>query len=140
MEDNQTPAEGEELITEVTSVAQEEERTGVKIETPTADELATRAGASFIRNRRLFHEKFLELSSRGKVRVMNSVLDLPADGVPVFLKSKEEKVAFAIGQRLIADRFMITQHYISLEAKKRHAAAEEKKNEEKPLDKEDDKS
>jgi hypothetical protein len=119
-----------ELTTKVTSIAEEEKLTGTKIEMPGEEELANRAMSSFIRNRKAFVEYFDKLSGRGKVRVMNAVLDLPADGVPVYLKDDAEKLAFAIGQRTIADRFIITQHHIVQEVKKSKAEQAEKKKEE----------
>lgn len=122
--------EKEILKTEVTSVAQEENKTGVKIEVPSAEELAQRASISFLRNRKQFGQLFNNLSVRGKTRVMNAVLDLPADGVPVYLKNEEEKLAFAVGQRVISDRFIITQHHIVQEVKRQRAEAAEKITEE----------
>ena len=114
----------EELKTEVTSVAQEELRTGIKIDVPSAEELVARASSAFIRNRQAFNNEFAQLSARGKQRVMNSVLDLPVDGVPVYLNGEVEKLAFALGQRVISDRFIITQHHIMQEVKKQRAAKE----------------
>lgn len=142
--------EDKQLKTEVTSVAQEEEKSGVKIETPDAETLAARASMAFFQNRRDFMEQFKVLSARAKTRVINAVLDLPTDGVPVYLKNDVEKKAFDIGQRVIADRFIITQHHIVKEVKKQRAAIEKAKAEaaaeessidsEKTLDKDDDKS
>lgn len=134
-----------ELTTEVTSVAQEELKTGVKIQTPNADDLARKAGISFIRSRKAFNEVFSGLSARGKTRVMNAVLDLPTDGVPVFLRGEQEKLGFALGQRVITDRFVITQHHIVQEVKRQRAEAEatketEENKVEETLDKENDKS
>jgi len=122
----------ETLKTEVVTVAGEEARTGEKIANMSDTDLAARASMSFIRNRKLFSNQFANLSARGKIRVVNAVLDLPADGVPVYLNSDAEKVAFAIGQRVIADRFIITQHHIVQEVKKQRAAA--KAEQDKPLD------
>lgn len=101
-----------ELKTEVTSIAQEEQKTGQKIQVPNEDDLAAKASASFIRNKKRFNELFAPLSARAKNRVMNSVLDLPTDGLPVYLKTEEEKKAFAVGQRVVSDRFIITQYHI----------------------------
>lgn len=113
----------EQIMTEVTSVAKEVERTGENIQTLSSDDLANRAASSFISNRKKFNTLFTNLSSRGKTRVMNSVLDLPTDGIPVLLKDETEKLAFAVGQRMIADRFILTQYHINEEIK----AAREKK-------------
>ena len=125
------PEEKEQLVTEVTSVAQEELKTGVKIEIPTSEELVARASVAFIRNKKMFNAYFSELSTKAKIRVMNSVLDLPADGVPVYLRDDKEKAAFALGQRTISDMFIITQHYIVQQFKKQKAADAEAKATEK---------
>jgi len=124
--------EQETLKTEVVTVADEEIRTGKKITNLSDTDLAARASMSFIKNRKLFSNHFANLSARGKVRVVNAVLDLPADGVPVYLNSDTEKLAFAIGQRVIADRFIITQHHIVQEVKKRRAR--EKDEQDKGVD------
>ena len=121
----------EKPTTEVTSVAKEEERTGTHMPIMSADDLANRAVTSFIRNRRDFNNLFSNLSARGKTRVMNAVLDLPTEGIPVLLKDEKEKLAFAIGQRMIADRFIMTQHHINEEIK---AAREKKASESGPVE------
>lgn len=132
--------EKEPLKTEVTSIAEEEAKTGQKIPVPSEDDLVARASASFTRNRQIFNELFAELSAKAKVRVMNSVLDLPTDGLPVYLKSDTEKKAFAIGQRVVSDRFIITQYHITKQVREQKAAIQAAKekaaSEEKTLDKE----
>ena len=50
--------------------------------------------------------------------ILNSILQLPMDNMPVMLQGDDEKAAFALGQRIIADRYLITHHHI-LEEKKR---------------------
>lgn len=123
LQDNTTP---EQLKTEVTSIVEEEERTGQKIEIPSADELVARASSSMIINRKHLGDiiskrngtKF-NLNRKAMTRVMMSILDLPTGNLPVHLKTEEEKLAFALGQRMISDRFIIMQHHISEEMKKR---------------------
>ena len=126
MEEGLDHAKGNKVLTETTSVAQQEELTGQKMNVPSADELVKRASSAFIRNKKMFTNAFAKLSARSKTRVMNAVLDLPVDGVPVYLKTEEEKIAFAVGQRCISDRFIITQHYINEEVSKARAAQKEK--------------
>jgi len=104
--------------TEVTSIAKEEARTGQEVKVPSVEELVSRAQMSFIINRKKFGDVFAKLSSRGKNRVMSSVLDLPMDGLPVYLKGDVEKLGFALGQRILSDRFLITQHHINEEVKR----------------------
>lgn len=127
MEENNKPAE--ELQTEVTSIQKEEEKTGQKVNMPTAEELVARAGGSFVMYKKHLSQVFPKLSSKAKNRVILAILDLPTDGVPVHLKEDDEKLCFALGQRIIADRFIITQHYIN-EERKRIAAEAAKKQQE----------
>jgi len=115
MQENKT---NEVTQTEVTSIQKEEEKTGQKINVPSAEELVSRAGGSFITNKKYLAELFPKLSSRAKNRVLLAILDLPTDGIPVNLKEDEEKLCFALGQRVISDRFILTQHYINEERKR----------------------
>lgn len=112
--------ENTQILTEVTSIADQEQKTGVKVDLPSADELVRRAIGNFHTNIRRFNGVFKNLSARSKGRVMNAVLDLPlnVEAVPVLLKSEEEKLAFGLGQRIIADRFIITYHHIIEERRK----------------------
>lgn len=124
-------------VTEVTSLAKEEEKTGLRQEIPTAEELTARATSSYIRHLRQLNDLIsgrnggsYKISRKGMNRIMNSILQLPQDGLPVLLQGNEEKMAFAVGQRIIADRFLITQHHISQEIK-RMREKQELKNSEK---------
>lgn len=119
-EQNQQPVEAQEVVptTEVTSIAKEEARTGQEVKVPSVEELVSKAQMSFIINRKKFGDVFAKLSARGKNRVMSAVLDLPMDGLPVYLKGDIEKLGFALGQRIISDRFLITQHHINEEVKR----------------------
>jgi len=120
----------EPVLTEVTSIAQEEDRTGQKIELPSFEEMAKRASNSFITNKVRLAQLFKGLSKRGKDRVMAAIMDLPTSGIPVFLKEEEEKLAFAIGQRLISDRFVLMQYHIKQEHDRRLKMNEEELNKE----------
>jgi hypothetical protein len=51
-------------------------------------------------------------------RVLTSILQLPQDGLAVNLQGKEEQACFALGQRVIADRYLVT-HYHIIQEKKR---------------------
>lgn len=122
----------EETRTEVTSIAQEEAKTGQKIPIPNAEELVSRASVSLFRNLQDLNTLITsrtggdyKISRKGMNRVLNSVLNLPTEDIPVKLQTKEEKLAFALGQRIIADRMVIIQHYINEEVKK---AREQKAN------------
>lgn len=116
--------------TEVTSVAKEEAKTGKKVNMPDREQLKAMAGASFMKNRKIFDDIFKTLSARAKSRVMHAVLDMPTGGMPVYLKTDDEKQAFALGQRIISDRFIITYYHIEEESKAAKAAEQKKAEEE----------
>lgn len=113
------------LTTEVTSVAREEQRTGQQIPIPDAQQIYQNAALSFIRNMKHLNDIInsrnggsYKISRKGMNRIVNSILQLPLDDMPVALQGEDEKAAFALGQRVIADRFIITHHHI-LEERKR---------------------
>ena len=108
----------EEIVTQVTSIANEEEKTGEKVKLPNDEEMRNRAMGSFIISSKALLEIFVTLSARGKNRVLASIIDLPTDGVPVKLKDDAEKQCFALGQRILSDRFLLTYYHIVEEAKK----------------------
>lgn len=116
--------EKKEVLTEVTSIAKEEEKSGEKINVPSVEELKQRAAAAFITNKTRLAALFPNLSSKEKNRVMAAILDLPTDGIPVHLKSENEKLCFALGQRMISDRFVLTYFHVSEEAKRIKSAKE----------------
>jgi hypothetical protein len=115
-----------EVLTEVTSIAQEEARTGQKINMPSQEELLARTSANLLVNQRRMNMVISRLnggtkyaiSRKGMNRVMNAIFSLPAEGLPVRLQSEEEKAAFAIGQNLIRDMFVIMANHAFEEAKK----------------------
>lgn len=114
-----------QVLTEVTSVAREEQATGQQIKLPTVEELYSKATLSFVRNLKHLNDIIngkngpsYKISRKGMNRILNSILQLPMDNMPVMLQGDDEKAAFALGQRIIADRYLITHHHI-LEEKKR---------------------
>lgn len=116
------PQESKETVTEVTSIADEEKKTGQKINIPSPEELVARASASLLTHRRYIEPIFGELSKKATLRVLYALFDVPQDGVPVKFKSEQEKQAFYIGQNMIRDIFLIMQHHIY---QKRKEIAEE---------------
>ena len=106
MENNQqqeTVAAPEQPVTEVTTVTQEEEKTGQKIDIPSPEELVARASSSVIANlqglRKLIHAKnggSYVISRKGMNRVMEAIFDLPTEGQKVMLQGREEKHAFLL--------------------------------------------
>lgn len=137
----------EKPTTQVTSLAQEEQAAGKKIEMPSPEELVQRASTSLLQKLAQLEAVFMKLSSRGKTRVMLAILNLPMDGVPVHLQSEAEKVAFALGQRVIGDRFVIIQHHINMQIQEQKAleaaldnAEKEKKEAEEPAEEKSEES
>lgn len=125
--------------TEVTSVAAEEAKTGIQQKIPTKEELVARATASYIRSLKQLSDMIraksggnYKISRHGMNRVILSILQLPQDDMDVTLQGNEEKLAFALGQRIIADRFLITQHHISEQIKKMREEQAAKAAEVKP--------
>jgi hypothetical protein len=122
-------------VTEVTSISREEQKTGTKINVPTPEELVAKATASYIRNLegldniiRGHKGGSYHISRRGMNRVLIAILQLPMDDLHNTLQGEAEKLAFSLGQRIIADRFIITQHHINEEIKKIKAKQESTQN------------
>lgn len=103
----------EQINTELSSIAQEEVKTGQKIVMPDAERLVSLAGMSLIKCKKRARDLMIGMSKREVVRAVTAFLDLPQDGLPVYLKSDNEKLLFATGQRAISDRFIIIQHHIN---------------------------
>jgi len=102
-----------ELTTQVTSIAQEEQKTGQQVKVPSIEELVANASSSYFNSMVHFEQVFTKLSARAKTRVAVAVLQLPEEKVPVKMKTDEERLAFGLGQRALANRFLLTQYYIN---------------------------
>lgn len=124
-----------QIVTEVTSLAKEEAKTGQKVQMPSAEELVARATSSYHRNITMLTNLVkarnggsYQISRKGMNRVMSAIIQMPTDGMPVGLQGDEEKMAFTLGQRVLMDRYIITHHHIVQEQKRvneeRKAAAE----------------
>lgn len=118
-----------EPLTEVTSVAKEEERTGQKIEVPSPEELVARASSSVISNLQTLNRlinlrtgKDYAISRKGMNRLLLSIFDLPTEGQRVKLQGKEEKYAFFVGQNLMRSLFILMQNHVNEEIAKRKLA------------------
>lgn len=132
MEDNtqqEAVAAPEGPVTQVTTIAQEEERTGQKIEVPSPEELVARASSSVIANlqalRKIIHAREgsgYKISRKGMNRLVESIFDLPTDGQRVMLQGREEKMAFMIGQNLMRSLFILMQNHVNEEIRKRKEA------------------
>lgn len=110
-----TKEEKEEIVnqlnTEVTSIKDMEEKSGTTIKVPEAEKLVSMASTSLIRCKQRAKELMKDMSKREIIRAVTAFLDLPQDGLPVYLKSEQEKLLFATGQRAISDRFIIVYHH-----------------------------
>lgn len=115
----------DELLTEVTSIKQEEIKSGQEIPIPDPEQLVANASASFIRDRANLNRLIGGMGKGALKRAIIAILDLPSDKMPVKLISKEEKDAFLVGQRMINNRFLITQHHIVNEKKRLKKLMEE---------------
>lgn len=121
-----------EVNTEVTSIAEEEKRTGEKIVVPDAERLVMLASQSLIRNRKQIHDMMLHMPKRQIIRAVTAFLDLPHDGVPVRLKEEAEKILFGLGQRVQTDRYILIYHHtmkLAMEDKLRKQEEEQAKKE-----------
>jgi hypothetical protein len=122
----------EEVTTTVTSVAQEEAKTGQKVELPSNEELLGRIGVAYTQHRLLFKQIFNKLSSKEKNRVCDSLLELPMDDMKVVLKSEEEKAAFKLGQQVQLYRFILIQDKTQKDIQRAKKEVEEEKAKNKP--------
>lgn len=108
-----------ELKTEVTTIAEEEKRTGQNINVGTPEDIYAKAAGSYIRNMKMLNDMITgrqgtgyAISRKGMNRVMNAILQLPQDGLPVKLENDMEMAVFGVGQRIIADRYLMTHYHI----------------------------
>lgn len=119
-----SPEEKAEIVkqvnTEVTSIAQEEERLGKPIKLPDAETLANNSAMALIDAKRQITALLPKMSKKAIHRATLAYLDLPTGDIPVYLKTNEEKMLFALGQRAIQCRFVIFYHHgqkLALEAR-----------------------
>lgn len=106
------------IKTQVTSLAAEDAKNGTKTPLPSAEEMVSRASASLMQKRIQLHQVASQLSRKQFLRVLAAATDIPTEGLPVLLKSENEKVAYALLQRIQADKFIIIQKHITDEMKR----------------------
>lgn len=111
-----------EVQTEVTTIAKEEKKTGQKINVPTPEELVANAQGNMIRGKKELSLLLPKMGKKAMQRAILAGLDLPTGGIPVKLRTKEEKYAFGVIQNMISSRFLVMQHHISQELKKQKEA------------------
>lgn len=130
-QDKEQKVEEQEIKTEVTTIAQEEERTGEKIETPpTPEELVAKSSMSILMNRKHLKSILPSLGKKAKDRIILALLDLPTDDVPVKLVGKEEKVAFRLGQSIVRAMFTVMFYHTSEQIIKKHKETSNETSEE----------
>lgn len=100
-----------QVNTEVTSIAEEEARTGQKIDVPRGENLVAIMAQELIRCRKQIAEIIPNMSKRAIHRATMAYLDLPTNDVPVYLNTDDEKKLFALGQRAIMARMVVIQHH-----------------------------
>ena len=115
----EVPKEDSGLRTRVTSVAKEEERTGKKIEVPTAEKLVANASIAILQTRKGLHQQFAKMSKKAMLRAVVAIFSLPENDLPVQLKTDEEKVAYALAQRHMMARFTVMQKAVLDEHRER---------------------
>ena len=128
---NSAPSGSSTPLTEVTSIAKEDAKNGTTTKLPTPEEMVERASISLIRNMKMLNDivnknnngKYV-IGRHGMNRILNAILQLPEEGIPVQLKGEQEKLAFVLGQKIIGDRFIITHYHIVEERKKMLAEAQ----------------
>lgn len=108
-----TQEESKVLTTEVTSLAKEDARNGTTTKLPSPEELVQRANVSFIQKRQMLAAIWPKLSKKATLRVLAAGLDLPAEDLPVVLRTDDEKMCFGLLQRIQQDRFLIIQNEIN---------------------------
>ena len=118
--------ETQQVLTEVTSIDKEDQKTGVRTEIPSPEQLVSNAVVSIYRSRQGLINILGALSKKATIRVLNAIFELPQDKLPVTLRGDQEKLAFALGQRIQSDRFIIIQHYINKEIENRKRLESEK--------------
>lgn len=101
----------ETVNTELVSIASEEERTGQTINIPKGSQLVQVMAMELIRCKRAISQLLPEMSKRDIHRSVLGFLDLPTEGIPVYLKSEQSKMLYALGQRAINARFVIVKHH-----------------------------
>lgn len=122
--------EKKEILTKVTSIAQEEAVTGKKFELPPPEEIAANAMSAYIRAMQDLHKKITD-KSISKISVAKGILsglDLPEENLPVSLKTNDEKEIFALTQTVVNCRYLLTQYHIDIR-RKQMIAEQQAKNE-----------
>lgn len=122
-----------EVLTEVTTIAEQEAKSGQKIipENLTQEELVKRASLSLMRSRKQLAEVFGRLSKKATIRLVLAAFDLPQEGLPVYLVNQDEKLGFALAQSCFSSKFILIQNAINNQLLEQKALKEKQQNEQK---------
>lgn len=107
-----------EVTTEVTSIAKEEQKTGQKVEIPTPEQMVENASTSHLQCGSILASLFPRLSSKAKTRVLMAALALPQEGMPVYLKSKEEQQCYGLASKMLLDKYIVVHKHVVDEQRK----------------------
>lgn len=123
-----------EVNTELTSIADHEQKTGQKVAIPSAEIMARNAAIDFIKCKKEIKNLLIGMKHREIVRAVMAFIDLPQEKLSVKLISEDEKLLFAWGQRAINNRYTITYNEVNKlimqERLKKQQQEKDKQNEE----------
>lgn len=114
------PQNMKDTLTEVTSVAKEEDRTGETIPMPTPEQLVANSSSAIIANRKHLANVLPKLGKKAMQRIILASLDLPKEGEVVRLQKDEEKLAFRLMQSTIRAMYTVLFYHTSEEIIKKH--------------------
>lgn len=100
------------VLTEVTSIRQEELKTGKEIPVPNAETLVRNSIIGIEKNKQIVYSLISEMSKKQIQRAVVAALDLPMDKVPVYLKTDKEKALYATLQQATQQKFIVIKYHI----------------------------
>lgn len=115
-----------EVLTKVTSIAEEEEKSGQKMQI-NAEQLVTAASINMTKTLYQLEKLLKSMKAKRIVEAVIGGLDFPKDNMPVKWVDKTGKPrdgymevinAFMMIQRVISDRYVLTQKHVIEQAKK----------------------
>ncbi len=118
-----------QLTTEVTSISQEEEKTGQEMKMPTPEELVANSSMAIITNRKHLSKLLPKLGKKAMYRAVMAALDLPKEGEQVKLVTNDEKMAFRLMQSTVRAIYTVLFYHTSEQIIKKHNEEQTKKKE-----------
>jgi DNA-directed RNA polymerase subunit H (RpoH/RPB5) len=113
-EDAVTPG----IKTEMTSIAQEEKKTPEQVPQMSREDFVTQATQDYMGGLLQIQRIVKDMSKRSLIRALIAVLKLPEEGSKVNLQTKEERVVFGIGQRVLSARTTLIINHMQSEINK----------------------